>query len=58
MIMIIPDLFPLLLLWKGPDICEITDIHSLHLKVERIQTSGERTKKTSKKTKERYQGLR
>jgi len=48
----------LLFLWKGPDSCEITEIHALNQKVERIQTSGERKKKSSKKSRERYQGLR
>ena len=42
----------------GPDSCEITEIHALNQKVERIQTSGERKKKSSKKSRERYQGLR
>ena len=48
----------LLFLWKGPDSCEITEIHALNQKVERIQTSGERKKKVLQKVEREISGTK
>lgn len=42
----------------GPDSCEITEIHALNQKVERIQTSGERKKKVLQKVEREISGTK